>query len=113
MKLAQALTFSSLSDIKVDGCTLSPELGVRKYCKMHDHLLIHLVSKSHGNNGNQIRFITDKSLSFTMTRLQADRLFRDGLHEKVESKSGLSKAGYFLVKWIYYSAVRARSIIIK
>ncbi len=111
MKLDQALRFSELSSVRVDGCTLAPELGVKVYCNMHDHLLIHLASKTHGMGMSQVLFLSENGLSNEMTRHQADRLFRDGLAEKVEKTDGLRKTGYWVVKWVYYSFVRARSIV--
>ncbi|MDH5426183.1 MAG: hypothetical protein OEY29_14435 [Gammaproteobacteria bacterium] len=109
MNLKQALRFSELSTVKVDGCTFSPEFGISRYCRMHDHVLIHLVNKTHNMNTIQLEFIANENIK-DITRLIADNLFKQGLQEKVESKSGIKKIGYLFVKWIYYSAVRLRSI---
>ena len=83
---------------------------------MHDRLLAQLVDFTHPVNRWQIDYLTSISinhLDYFPTRLDADRLFRDGLAEKVDSKDGLAKAGYWFVKWSYYSAVRFLSLVFK
>ena len=113
MNLEQALSFSSISTVGVDGCSFAPELGVTLYCEMHDYLLVHLVRKSRPLSGRQIQLLYDQGFNsnYSLTRLQADRLFRDGLAKKVRQTTGLKSLGYRLVKWTYYYAVRLRSLI--
>jgi len=114
MLLVQALKFSQLSTVAVDGCTFAPELGVSVYCKMHDHLLIQLVGEHRGLNDKQKQYLIEQGLiTSTLTRKEADILFKEGLSQKVEQSKGISKLSYWLVKWVYYFTVRLRSIIFK
>ncbi len=80
MILAEAIRYSDakiLQGNKSDGCTFAPDLGIEKWCIMHDMLR---------------RFKP-------VTASEADRLFLEGIKTKGYR--------YYLIAYIYYIAVVA------
>lgn len=83
MNLQEALTFSAKKQAeghRSDGCTFAPDLGIRKFCVMHDMLR---------------RF---KPVS----AFEADKLFYKGIMSK--------GVRYFPVAVLYFVAVRIASL---
>lgn len=84
MNLEEALAFTKSKEkggYRSDGCTLAPDLGIRKFCVMHDFLRVFE----------------------PVTALQADNLFFKGIMTK-----GLR---YFPVAVVYWTAVRLAYVL--
>lgn len=107
MNLAQAREISRLSTAPSDGCTFAPDLGFSQFCTMHDHLLQHFVYKTHPLNGDQIKYLAARDmLDTTLTRKQADHLFREALNEKIDHSADPGrKVWYWFWRNVYYFGV--------
>ena len=84
MDLDQALeiTYDALRrGFRSDGCTFAPELGIRRFCQMHDVLIAHNL----------------------VTRREADDLFYKGIMTKGKR--------YFPIAVIYWLAVRFHAVL--
>ena len=124
ISVTHALRISELSDLPSDECTWAPELGVGKYCDMHDKMLGHF-HDGELLNAAQLDYMELVGLiGLEMSRSDIDKVFRDGLNEKIHSIvlkiNGprlliriAKRVGYWFVKWGYYYAVTLRSRFFK
>lgn len=93
MTLSEALRFTDLKlkeGFQSDGCTFAPELGIKKFCVMHDCLLKFRPSEA----GYYL---------VKMTRLEADNLLFKGICTK--------GVRYYPVAVIYWLACRILGIV--
>lgn len=84
MNLEEALDFTAemlRKGFKSDGCTLAPDLGIKRFCQMHDVLW-----------GTRV-----------VSARKADDLFYEGIMTKGKR--------YFPIAVIYWLAVRAHALI--